>query len=71
MIEPNWDYFIHAPLSHGIFRYRTKAERALAARVEAAELNWHEHQTTELHNLWEDAKKDLNAYRDGLNHKNI
>ena len=35
MIEPNWDYFIHAPLDEGVIRFETKTERALHAKVVA------------------------------------
>ena len=69
MIEPNWDYFIHAPLSHGVLRYQTRTERALAARVQAAEMNWNEYQTAELYNHWNNAKNDLKTYREGLNQR--
>lgn len=65
MVEPNWDYFIHAPLDQGTIRFETKTERALHARVVAAEANWMQYQTcVQLTTFWF-AKKDLEAFREG------
>ena len=45
VVEPNWDYFVHAPLEEGVVRFETKTERALYANVVASEANWMESQT--------------------------
>ena len=65
MIEPNWDYFIHAPLDEGVIRFKTKTERALHAKVVATEANWVEYQTSECLEKWWRAKKDLEAFQQG------
>ena len=65
MIEPNWDYFIHAPLDCGTIRFETKTERALHARVVAAEGNWMECKSAERLSIWMHAKADLEAFLDG------
>ena len=65
MVEPNWDYFIHAPLDQGTIRFETKTERALHARVVAAEANWMQYQTCEQLTAFWFAKKDLEAFREG------
>ncbi|QNI60794.1 hypothetical protein [Synechococcus sp. TAK9802] len=65
MIEPNWDYFINAPLDEGVIRFETKAERALHAMVVATEANWIECKSSECLAKWWRAKKDLAAYRQG------
>jgi len=65
MIEPNWDYFIHAPLDQGVIRFETKTERALHAQVVASEANWMEYQSNELLQKWRQAKKDLEAFQQG------
>ena len=59
MVEPNWDYFIHAPLDQGTIRFETKTERALHARVVAAEANWMQYQTCEQLTAFWFAKKTL------------
>lgn len=65
MIEPNWDYFINAPLNQGIIRFKTKTERALHAKVVASEANWIEYQSNERLVKWWEAKKDLEAFQQG------
>jgi hypothetical protein len=65
MIEPNWDYFVHAPLDEGVIRFETKTERALHAKVVATEANWLEYQTSERLEKWWRAKKDLEAFQQG------
>ena len=65
MVEPNWDYFINAPLDHGTIRFETKTERALHARVVAAEANWMEAKTCEQLSVYWSAKRDLDAFREG------
>ena len=72
MIEPNWDYFVHAPLNQGIIRFKTKTERALHAKVIASEANWMEYQSSDRLILWFQAKQDLEAFQQGfrVNQKN-
>ena len=65
MIEPNWDYFIHAPLDSGTIRFETKTERALYARVVAAETNWMNCKSVDRLSVWRRAKSDLEAFLDG------
>ena len=65
MIEPNWDYFIHAPLDQGVIRFSTKTERALHARVVASEANWMECQSTERLIKWWQARMDIEAFQEG------
>ena len=65
MVEPNWDYFINAPLDQGTIRFETKTERALHARVVAAEANWMETKTCEQLSAYWSAKRDLDAFREG------
>ena len=65
MVEPNWDYFIHAPLDQGVIRFETKTERALHAKVVASETNWMECQSSERLMKWWQARKDLEAFQQG------
>ncbi len=65
MVEPNWDYFINAPLDQGTIRFETKTERALHARVVAAEANWMETKNCEQLSTYWSAKRDLDAFREG------
>ena len=65
MVEPNWDYFINAPLDQGIIRFETKTERALHARVVAAETNWMQYKTCERLSAYWSAKRDLDVFREG------
>ena len=65
MIEPNWDYFINAPLDKGTQRFDTKTERALHARVVASEANWIQYQTVKRLIVWQNALQDLYSYREG------
>ena len=65
MVEPNWDYFINAPLDQGTIRFETKTERALHARVVAAEANWMEAKTCEQLSIYWSARRDLDAFREG------
>ena len=65
MIEPNWDYFINAPLDKGTQRFDTKTERALHARVVASEANWIQYQTVKRLMVWQHALQDLYSYREG------
>ena len=65
MVEPNWDYFINAPLDQGTIRFETKTERALHARVVAAEANWMETKTCEQLSAYWSAERDLDAFREG------
>ena len=65
MVEPNWDYFINAPLDQGTIRFETKTERALHARVVAAEANWMETKTCKQLSIYWSARRDLDAFREG------
>ena len=65
MVEPNWDYFINAPLDQGVIRFETKTERALHAKVVASEANWMECQSSERLITWLKARQDLEAFQDG------
>ena len=65
MIEPNWDYFINAPLDQGVIRFETKTERALHARVVASEANWMESKSSERLIKWWEAQQDLEAFQEG------
>ena len=65
MTEPNWDYFINAPLDSGTIRFETKTERALHARLIAAESNWLQGQSIEKLIRWNNAKMDLDAFLEG------
>ena len=67
VIEPNWDYLINAPLDHGTIRFETKTERALHARVVAAEANWMAYQSPERLEIWWHAQCDLEAFINGRN----
>ena len=64
MIEPNWDYFINAPLDQGVIRFGSKTERALHARVVASEANWMECQSRERLMKWWQARMDM-AFQEG------
>ena len=66
MVEPNWDYFVHAPLSQGVIRFETKTERALHAKVVASEANWMEYQSSERLLIWLQARQDLEAFQQGF-----
>ena len=65
MVEPNWDFFIHAPLGQGVIRFETKTERALHAEVVASETNWMACQSRECLMKWWQARKDLEAFQQG------
>ena len=69
MIEPNWDYFIHAPLEDGLVRFETKTERALYAKVIASEANWIESQSYDRFIAYLMARQDLVPFREGFEAK--
>ena len=69
MIEPNWDYFVHAPLEEGVVRFETKTERALYAKVVASEANWMEFQSCERLIAYLRARQDLESFRQGFKDK--
>ena len=69
MVEPNWDYFIHAPLEEGVMRFATKTERAIYAKVVASEANWMESQSGERLIVYLRARQDLESFREGFNAK--
>ena len=69
MVEPNWDYFIHAPLEEGVMRFATKTERALYAKVVASEANWMESQSGERLIVYLRARQDLESFREGFKAK--
>ncbi len=66
VVEPNWDYFIHAPLEEGTLRFETKTERALHAKVVASEANWMESQSYDRFIIYLRARQDLEAFREGF-----
>ena len=66
MIEPNWDYFIHAPLEDGLVRFETKTERALYAKVIASEANWIESQSYDRFITYLRARQDLDSFQEGF-----
>ena len=66
MVEPNWDYFVHAPLRDGVVRFETKTERALYAKVVASEANWMESQSCDRLIIYLRARQDLESFREGL-----
>ena len=45
MIEPNWDYFINAPLDQGVIRFETKPKGRFMPKLYLA--NWMECQSNE------------------------
>ena len=69
MVEPNWDYFVHAPLEEGVVRFETKTERALYAKVVASEANWMESQSSERLIVYLKARQDLESFREGFKAK--
>ena len=69
MVEPNWDYFVHAPLEEGVVRFETKTERALYAKVVASEANWMESQSCERLIDYLRARQDLESFREGFKAK--
>ena len=69
LIEPNWDYFIHAPLKDGLVRFETKTERALYAKVIASEANWIESQSYDRFIAYLRARQDLDSFREGFEAK--
>ena len=69
LIEPNWDYFIHAPLEDGLVRFETKTERALYAKVIASEANWIESQSYDRFIAYLRARQDLDSFREGFEAK--
>ena len=66
MVEPNWDYFVHASLDQGVKRFAIKTERALYAKVVASEANWMESQSYDYLIVWLMARQDLEAFREGF-----
>ena len=66
MVEPNWDYFVHASLDQGVKRFSTNTERALYAKVVASEAKWMESQSCDYLIVWLRARQDLEAFREGL-----
>ena len=69
MVEPNWDYFVHASLDEGLVRFETKTERALYAKVVASEANWMESQSCERLIVYLRAWQDLESFRQGFKAK--
>ena len=69
LIEPNWDYFIHAPLEDGLVRFETKTKRALYAKVIASEPNWIESQSYDRFIAYLRARQDLDSFREGFEAK--
>ena len=71
MVEPSWDYFVHAPLEDGLVRFVTKTDRALYAKVIASEANWMESQTSDRFITYLRARQDLDSFREGFKAKKI
>ena len=69
MVEPNWDYFIHAPLEYGLVRFEAKTERALYAKVIAAEANRMQPQTCDRFITYLRARQDLDSFQEGFKAK--
>ena len=69
LIEPNWDYFIHAPLEDALVRFETKTERALYAKLIASEANWIESQSYDRFIAYLRARQDLDSFREGFEAK--
>ena len=69
MIEPNWDYFVHAPLLEGVVRFGAKTECALYAKVLASEANRMESQSCERLIVCLRARQDLEPFREGFKAK--
>ena len=69
LVEPNWDYFVHAPLENGLVLFETKTERALYAKVIASEANWMESQTCDRFITYLRARQDLDSFREGFEAK--
>ena len=69
LVEPNWDYFVHAPLEEGVVRFETKTERALYAQVIASEANWIESKTCDRFIAFLRARQDLDSFREGFKAK--
>ena len=69
MVEPKWDYFVHAPFEEGVVRFETKTERALYAKVIASEANWMESKTYDRFIAYLRARQDLDSFREGFTTK--
>ena len=69
LIEPNWDYFIHAPLEDGLVWFETKTERALYAKFIASEANWIESQPCDCFITYLRARHDLDFFQEGVKAK--
>ena len=69
MVEPSWDYFVHAPLGEGVVRFETKTERTLYAKVVASEANWMESQSSDRLIIYLRARQDLESFREGFKTK--
>ena len=69
LIEPNWEYFVRAPLENGLVRFETKTERALYAKVIASEANWMESQTCDRFITYLRARQDLDSFQEGFKAK--
>ena len=69
LVEPNWDYFVHAPLENVLVRFETKTERALYAKVIASEANWMESQTCDRFITYLRARQDLDSFQEGFKAK--
>ena len=64
LIEPNWDYFVHAFLENGLARFKTKTERALCAKVIASEANLMESQTCDFFITYLRARQGLDSFQE-------
>ena len=66
MVEPNWDYFVHAPLEVGEVRFENKTERALYAKVVASEAHCIESQSCDRFIDYLRSRHDLESFREGF-----
>ena len=69
LVEPKWDYFVHAPFEEGVVRFETKTERALYAKVIASEANWMESKICDRFIAYLRARQDLDSFQQGFNAK--
>ena len=69
VVEPNWDYYVHAPLEEDVVHFETKTERALYAKVVASEANWMESQSCDRFIIHLRERQDLESFREGFKAK--
>ena len=62
MVEPHWDYFVHAPMEQGVVRFATKTVCTLNAKVGASEANWMESQSHWYLIVWAESKARFGGF---------